>query len=101
MKKFKHFMKFGTGHAHVKGTKMKKSKHFMKRQQQRGISDCLLNIIEENGKYLRAPGGATKIKLGNREYQDLVHKIKHFLQILDRAKGRTIIVDGQDMLTVY
>lgn len=80
---------------------MNKTKHFIKRQCQRGVSDDLLDIIEKNGKYLKAPGGATKIYLGNREYQNIVHEIKHFLQILDRAKGGTIIIRDQDMLTVY
>lgn len=80
---------------------MNKTKHFMKRQHQRGISDYLINIIESNGKYLRAPGGATKIYLGNREYQNIVYEIKRFLQILDKAKGSTIIIEGSDRLTVY
>jgi hypothetical protein len=80
---------------------MNKTKHLVKRQCQRGISDYLLDIIEDNGKYLRAPGGAIKIHLGNREYQNIVHETKRFLQILDKAKGGTIIVQGNDMLTVY
>lgn len=80
---------------------MNKTKHFVKRQSQRGVSDYLLNIIEEKGKYLRAPGGAFKICLGNREYQNIVHETKRFLQILDKAKGGTIIIEGNDMLTVY
>jgi len=80
---------------------MNKTKHFVKRQCQRGIPDYLVNIIEENGAYLQAPGGAIKIKLGNREYQNLVHEIKYLLQILDKAKGGTIIIRDQEMLTVY
>ena len=80
---------------------MNKTKHFMKRQQQRGISNNLLDIIEKEGKYLRAPGGVVKIHLGNREYQNLVAKIKRFLQILDKAKGGTIIIDDSDILTTY
>jgi hypothetical protein len=80
---------------------MNKTKHLIKRQCQRGISDYLLKIIEENGKYLNAPGGATKIHLGNREYQNIVHETKKFLQILDKAKGGTIIIRDSDMLTVY
>jgi hypothetical protein len=80
---------------------MNKTKHLVKRQCQRGISDYLLNIIEENGKYLRAPGGAIKIHLGNQEYQNIVHKTKRFLQVLDKARGGTIIIHDGDMLTVY
>lgn len=80
---------------------MKKTKHLIKRQQQRGISDYLLKIIEENGKYLNAPGGAMKIQLGKREYQNIIHETKRFLQVLDKAKGGTIIIHDSDMLTVY
>ena len=80
---------------------MNKTKHAVKRQCQRGIHDYLLDIIEENGRYLKALGGAIKIRLGNREYQSIVHNIKHFLQMLDKAKGGTIIVHDQDILTVY
>ncbi|MDP2160426.1 MAG: hypothetical protein Q8K02_08095 [Flavobacterium sp.] len=80
---------------------MNKTKHLVKRQCQRGISDYLLNIIEENGKYRRVPGGGIKIHLGNREYQNIVHETKRFLQVLDKAKGGTIIIHDSDMLTVY
>ena len=80
---------------------MNKTKHLIKRQRQRGVSDYLLDIIEKNGRYLRAPGGAIKIFLGNREYQNVVHEIKRFLQVLDKAKGGTIIIHDSDMLTVY
>jgi len=80
---------------------MNKTRHFTKRQCQRGFPDYLVNIIEENGAYLRAPSGAIKIKLGNREYQNIVHELKHFMQILDRAKGGTVILHDNDMLTVY
>ena len=80
---------------------MNKTKHFITRQCQRGISDCLLKIIEENGKYTNAPGGAIKIEIGNREYQNIVYETKKFLQLLDKAKGGTIIIQDNDLLTVY
>lgn len=80
---------------------MNKTKHLIKRQQQRGIPGYLLNIIEDNGKYIDAPGGAIKIHFGKREYQNIVQETKHFLQMLDKAKGGTIIIHDSDMLTVY
>jgi hypothetical protein len=80
---------------------MNKTKHLIKRQQQRGNPDYLLNIIEYKGRYLKAPGGATKIYFGKREYQEIVQETKHFLQMLDKAKGGTIIVRDNGMLTVY
>jgi hypothetical protein len=80
---------------------MNKTNHLVKRQCQRGIPNDLLDIIEKNGRYLRAPGGAIKIHLGNREYQNIVHETKRFLQVLDKARGGTIIVHDSAMLTVY
>jgi len=80
---------------------MHKTKHLIKRQQQRGIPDYLLSIIEYKGKYTKAPGGATKITFGNREYQEIVQETKHLLQMLDKAKGGTIIIQDNDILTVY
>lgn len=80
---------------------MNKTKHFIKRQQQRGIPDYILEIIEKHGKYLRAPGGATKIYLGNREFQNIIHETKHFLHMLDKARGGTVIVHDRNMLTIY
>ncbi len=80
---------------------MNKTKHLIKRQQQRGIPDYLLNIIEYKGRYLKAPGGATKIYFGDREYQEIVQETKHFLQMLDKAKGGTIIIHENAMLTAY
>jgi hypothetical protein len=71
------------------------------RQSQRGISDYLINVIEENGEYFNAPGGAIKIRFGKREYQNAVQELKRIQQILDKAKGGTIIIHDSDMLTVY
>ncbi len=50
---------------------------------------------------MKAPGGATKIYFGDREYQEIVQETKHFLQMLDKARGGTIIIHDTDMLTVY
>jgi hypothetical protein len=80
---------------------MNKTKHLIKRQQQRGIPNYFLKVIEENGEYLNAPGGAIKIHLGNREYQNIIHETKKFLQMLDKVKGGTIIFKNQDILTIY
>jgi len=64
---------------------MNETKHLIKKQQ-RGIPNYLLKVIEENGEYLNAPGGAIKIHLGNREYQNIVHETKHFYRCWIRQK---------------
>ena len=80
---------------------MNKTDHFIKRQCQRAISDDLLKIVEENGTYSNAPGGAIKIHLGKRECQNIICETKRFLKIIEKAKGCTIIVRDNDMLTAY
>lgn len=80
---------------------MNKTKHLKKRQQQRGIPDCLLNIIVDYGNYIEAPGGAFKIQFGEREYQNIVHEIKYYMQRLEKAKGKCIIISDNDLITVY
>lgn len=80
---------------------MIKTKHLIKRQQQRGIHYSLLRVIEDNGEYINAPGGAIKIHLGNRAYQNIVHETKKFLQMLDKGKGGTLIIKDHGILTVY
>ncbi len=47
---------------------MKKTKHAYKRFQQRGFSGFTLDLIMRYGKCIQAPGGATKIFFGNREW---------------------------------
>ena len=63
--------------------------------------DAILQIIEENGVYERAPGGAVKIFFGKREHRMVVERLKRFIQLADKAKGGTIILDNNKVLTVY
>ena len=80
---------------------MKMTDHAKVRQKQRGMSGMVLNIIEQNGRCEKAAGGAIKIYLGNREYQNIVHELKTTLQILDKAKGGTLIINEDRIATVY
>ena len=80
---------------------MKLSKHAQQRQRQRGFSDFALKIIEETGRYERAPGGITRIFLGNKECQEIVVELKRAIQQLDKIRGGTMIIDGNDIVTVY
>ena len=80
---------------------MKMTDHAKVRQNQRGMSNLVLDIIEQYGRYEKAAGGAIKIYLGNREYQNIVHELKSTLQILDKAKGGTLIINEDRIATVY
>jgi hypothetical protein len=80
---------------------MKLTNHAIARKQQRGFSDAILKIIEENGSYLNAPGGAVKIYFGRKEHRKAVEHFKKCIQLADKAKGGTIIVEDEIVLTVY
>ena len=80
---------------------MELTKHAKLRQGERGIPNSVLNVILENGISADAPGGVIKIFFGKREHQKTVSALKKFIQILDKAKGGTLIVKDNDILTVY
>ena len=80
---------------------MEITRHAEKRQHQRGLSDFALKIIEQNGRWEKAPGGVIKVFFGNKEYQRTIGEFKKIIQFLDKIKGGTMIVDGSSILTVY
>jgi hypothetical protein len=80
---------------------MQKTKHAGKRQKQRGISDFIVKLIEYYGSYEAAPGGATRITLGHREYQMIAGEMKWYLQQLDKARRGTLVVKDDHLITCY
>ena len=80
---------------------MEVTKHAKERQQQRGLSDFSLKIIEQNGRWEKAPGGATKLFFGRKEYQKAIGEFKKIIHLFEKAKGGTMLIDGNNILTVY
>lgn len=80
---------------------MKLTDHAEARKRQRGFSDAILQIIEENGVYERAPGGAVKIFFGKKQHRMVIERLKRYIQLADKAKGGTIILEDDKILTVY
>ena len=78
-----------------------KTNHSECRIKQRGIPNFVLDIIEECGKLEHAPGGVDKISLGRKEVSDLRHRLKRVVQVLDKARDITMIVDGGTLITAY
>jgi hypothetical protein len=54
-----------------------------------------------NGVRKKAPGGATRVFLGKKEYQKTVGELKQAIQLLDKVKGGNIIICEDRILTVY
>jgi len=80
---------------------MKLTDHAIVRKQQRGLSDDILSIIEENGSYSHAPRGAVKIHFGRKEHRKAVEYFKKCIRLADKTKGGTIILEDDIILTVY
>lgn len=81
---------------------MNQSKHAKVRARQRGFSTTSLDIILEFGREEQAPGNSTRIFMGKRECQRAITEFKRMIQLLDKAKGGTIIVaDDDSIITMY
>ena len=77
------------------------SEHANKRQQQRNITDMMLEVIEGNGRVEYTPGGALKVFFGNKEYKQTISELKRIIKLVERARGGTMILANDTVLTVY
>lgn len=77
------------------------TKHAQVRAKQRGFSPLQISLIEEFGKSETVAGGATKIFFGKKEYELARKEIKHVLQLLDKVNGSSLIVSGDNIITMY
>lgn len=82
---------------------MKKSNHALKRCQQRGIREPLIQLICEYGRPSRRPGDqAEAITLGSKGVDQVTKDIKKVLQLVPKLKDVTVIVsDDHQIITTY
>lgn len=80
---------------------MKLTNHAQVRSKQRGFSSLYISLIEQFGRTEKAAGGAMKIFFGKKEYEMARLELKKLLQLLDKANGSALIVDGDSILTMY
>ncbi|MDD2466283.1 MAG: hypothetical protein PHI97_19965 [Desulfobulbus sp.] len=80
---------------------MKITAHAYKRKQQRCISDFALEIIQNYGRIIPAAGGAERVFLGKKEYNDLTVQLRRTIKMLENAKGGSVIISKDHILTVY
>ncbi len=80
---------------------MKLTQHAEKRIQQRGFSKLVIDIVLSQGKEQPAAGGATKIFFGKKECQILIGELKKTIQIVEKARGSSLIIIGDKILTSY
>jgi hypothetical protein len=77
------------------------TEHAYKRLNQRGFSDDMIKVIKNYGICEHAPGGALRITFNNKQYQQTLSDLKKFIHCFDRAKGGTIIIKDNQILTMY
>jgi len=80
---------------------MKFTKHARVRQRQRGWNDRMIGILLDWGRLEPAPGGAMRVFLGNREARRIEEEISAFRKLVERAKGGTIVIKDDGILTMY
>lgn len=80
---------------------MNLTQHAEARCNQRGMNNDVLEIIQQFGRVIRAPGGVEKFFYGAKEHQNAVAELKKKLKLLERAKNGTLIVAGDDIITSY
>ena len=80
---------------------MRFTRHAEISRQQRGFSSFITDTILQFGEIRVAAGQATRVFLGNRQHREIVGELKRAIQFLDKAKGASIIIKGDNVLTVY
>lgn len=80
---------------------MKRTKHAEIRSQQRSLPLEVLEVVMKHGRVSNAPGGIYKLFLGNKECANAINDLKEAMKTLERAKGGTIILGENQVVTVY
>ena len=70
--------------------------HANERLRQRGLKESDVEFIINNGTVR-----GTKAMLTNKDRQELIRKAKKTISIVTRLAGKQLIVDGDDVITVY
>lgn len=68
-----------------------KTRHFMKRCQQRGISKDAIEMIELFGRESKNIGKRTSLQLKNKDVSRIQSDLKRLIRELDHLKGSQLI----------
>lgn len=80
---------------------MKMTRHATERSQQRAMPPEALEVVMKHGRASYAPGGLEKLFFGNKECAHAITELKKVIKTLERAKGGTIILSNENIVTVY
>ena len=77
------------------------TRHAAERSQQRALPLEALEVVMKHGRVSYAPGGLEKLFFGNKECAHVITELKRIIKTLERAKGGTIILSNENIVTVY
>lgn len=80
---------------------MKMTKHAEIRKRQRGFSNHTIDYVLRYGRIQEGADGAMKLFIGKKEYQKVIRELKRDIQLMDRAKGKNVIIKDDYIITVY
>ena len=80
---------------------MKISKHAKIRAQQRAVSEEDIMLVMLFGEARKKPGNALEYAIGGKKKEIIVSKLKQIIQRFDRITNKAVLVDGEDIITVY
>lgn len=77
------------------------SQHAMKRSQQRGIPQSVIDLILWYGTPRPRPGGAEEYVVLDKDISRIESGLKHLLQQVERLKGKAVLVKDDTIVTEY
>lgn len=80
---------------------MKLTKHAKIRSQQRGFSKEDITWLMLLGEPKEKPGKVMEYTIKGRDKDIIVSKFKKIIQLLDKITNKAVLVDGDDIITVY
>jgi len=77
------------------------TRHAQSRSQQRCIPDSIIDLIMEYGNPKSRPGGAIEYCVSRKEISKIIFSLKRFINNLDKAADKAVILKDGNVVTVY
>jgi hypothetical protein len=80
---------------------MKLTKHAKIRSQQRGFSKEDISWLMLLGEPKAKPGNVMEYTVKGRDKDIIISKLKKIIQLIEKIGKKAILIDGEDIITVY
>ena len=78
----------------------KHTEHSAIQQRRRGISQDVLDLVEEHGEEIPVVGGAVKKVVSESKIQAEQAKLRQRLKVLEQVRGIAMVIAGNSLVTV-